>query len=191
MKEALASLDLGNQVRKLRNKRDLTLQDLANLTGLSKPNLSQIENNLVTPPIATLLKIATALGVPIGHFFQESPQKSNMIVVRKEDRYGVAKGPHISHIGYQYEPLAYSKIDKSMEPFIVHMEERESRDIVYNNHLGEEFLYVLEGRLEFYYGEETVVLEEGDSLYFDSVLPHGYRGIDGPAKTLVVIYRPL
>ncbi|WP_163337847.1 helix-turn-helix domain-containing protein [Desulfopila sp. IMCC35008] len=191
MKDALASLDLGNQVRKLRNKRDLTLQDLANLTGLSKPNLSQIENNLVTPPIATLLKIATALGVPIGHFFQESPQKSNMIVTRKEDRYGVAKGPHISHIGYQYEPLAYPKIDKSMEPFIVHMEERESTDIVYNNHRGEEFLYVLEGRLEFCYGEETVVLEEGDSLYFDSVLPHGYRGVGGPAKTLVVIYRPL
>ncbi|MBT8353272.1 MAG: helix-turn-helix domain-containing protein, partial [Desulfofustis sp.] len=104
MKEALALLDLGNQVRKLRTTRSLTLQDLADLTGLSKPNLSQIENNLVTPPIATLLKIATALGVPIGYFFQESPQERNMIVVRKEDRYGVAKGPHISHIGYQYEP---------------------------------------------------------------------------------------
>ena len=67
---------------------------------------------------ATLLKIATALGVPIGYFFQESPQERKMIVVRREDRYGVAKGPHISHIGYQYEPLAYPKIDKMMEPFI-------------------------------------------------------------------------
>ncbi|MEJ2135868.1 MAG: XRE family transcriptional regulator [Desulfofustis sp.] len=190
MKEALALLDLGNQVRKLRNKRSLTLQDLAGLTGLSKPNLSQIENNLVTPPIATLLKIATALGVPIGYFFQESHQERNMIVVRKEDRYGVAKGPHISHIGYQYEPLAYPKIDKSMEPFIVEMEEREASDIVFNNHRGEEFLYVLHGCLEFCYGEDRVILAEGDSLYFDSIIPHGYRGIDGPATTLVVIYRP-
>ena len=137
MKQSLALLDLGNQVRKLRNERSLTLQDLAGLTGLSKPNLSQIENNLVTPPIATLLKIATALGVPIGYFFQESPQQINMIVVRKEDRYGIAKGPHISHIGYQYEPLAYPKIDKSMEPFIVEMVEREASDIVFNNHRGE------------------------------------------------------
>lgn len=190
MNESLASLDLGSQVRKLRNKRSLTLQDLADLTGLSKPNLSQIENNFVTPPIATLLKIATALGVPIGYFFQESPQQRNMIVVRKEDRYGVAKGPHISHIGYQYEPLAYPKIDKSMEPFIVIMEEREASDIVFNNHRGEEFLYVLEGRLEFCYGDNRVVLEEGDSLYFDSIVPHGYRGIGGCARTLVVIYRP-
>ena len=190
MNEALASLDLGSQVRKLRNKRSLTLQDLADLTGLSKPNLSQIENNFVTPPIATLLKIATALGVPIGYFFQESPQQRNMIVVRKDDRYGVAKGPHISHIGYQYEPLAYPKIDKSMEPFIVIMEEREASDIVFNNHLGEEFLYVLDGSLEFCYGDNRVALEEGDSLYFDSIVPHGYRGIDGPARTLVVIYNP-
>lgn len=190
MKQSLALLDLGNQVRKLRTERSLTLQDLAGLTGLSKPNLSQIENNLVTPPIATLLKIATALGVPIGYFFQESPQQINMIVVRKEDRYGIAKGPHISHIGYQYEPLAYPKIDKSMEPFIVEMEEREASDIVFNNHRGEEFLFVLRGSLEFCYGDDSVTLEEGDSLYFDSIVPHGYRGIGGPAKTLVVIYRP-
>lgn len=190
IKDAVASLDIGNQIRKLRSKRDLTLQDLANMTGFSKPNLSQIENNLVTPPIATLLKIATALGVPIGHFFQDNPQESNMVVVRKQDRYGVAKGPHISHIGYHYEPLAYSMVDKNMEPFIVHMEARETDDIVYNNHRGEEFLYVLEGRLEFRYGDDTEVLEEGDSLYFDSVVPHGYRGIGGSAKTLVVIFKP-
>ncbi len=190
MKEQLASLDIGNQVRSLRNKRDLTLQDLADLTGLSKPNLSQIENNLVTPPIATLLKIAAALGVTIGHFFQGTGQDSNMVVVKKEDRYGVAKGPHISHIGYQYEPLAYPKVDKCMEPFIVHMEERTAEAIVYNNHRGEEFLYVLEGRLEFRRGDQVATLEAGDSLYFDSVVPHGYRGLGGPATALVIIYKP-
>lgn len=189
MKDALASLDIGHQIRSLRNRRGLTLQDLADLTGLSKPNLSQIENNLVTPPIATLLKIATALGVSIGHFFQANNQDSSMVVTRKADRYGVAKGPHISHIGYQYEPLAYPKVDKSMEPFVVNMEEREADAIVYNNHRGEEFLYVLSGRLEFRSGDNVVVLEEGDSLYFDSIVPHGYRGLGGPAKTLVVIYK--
>ena len=190
IKNELASLDIGSQIRNLRNQRELTLQVLSDLTGLSKPNLSQIENNIVTPPIATLLKISTALGVPIGLFFQKTNQESNMVVVRKEDRYGVAKGPHISHIGYQYEPLAYPKVTKSMEPFIVNMEEREADDIVYNNHRGEEFLYVLEGTLEFHRGDSIITLHEEDSLYFDSILPHGYRGIGGPAKTLVVIYKP-
>ena len=51
------------------------------------------------------------------------------------------------------------------------------------------FIYVLEGKLEFRCGENVVLLEEGDSLYFDSIVPHGYRGIGGPAKTLVVIFR--
>jgi len=189
MKDELALLDIGNQIRKLRTAREMTLQDLADLSGLSKPNLSQIENNLVTPPIATLLKISSALGVHIGHFFQESGQESGIVVVRKGDHYGVAKGQHISHIGYQYKPLAYPKVDKRMEPFIVHMEARQADEIVYNNHRGEEFLYVLDGRLEFRCGESIVTLEEGDSLYFDSAMPHGYRGIGGPAKTLVVIYR--
>lgn len=190
IKNELASLDIGSQIRYLRNQRDLTLQELSDLTGLSKPNLSQIENNIVTPPIATLLKISTALGVPIGTFFQKTNQDSNMVVVRKEDRYGIAKGPHVSHIGYQYEPLAYPKADKNMEPFIVHMEERQPDDIVFNNHKGEEFLFVLDGELEFRYGDNLVVLHEGDSLYFDSSTPHGYRGVNGTVKTLVVIYRP-
>ncbi len=189
-KDKLASLDIGHQVRKLRNKRCLTLQELSELTGLSKPNLSQIENNIVTPPISTLLKISSALGVQIGHFFKKATPGSNVVVVRKEDRYGVAKGQHISHIGYQYEPLAYPKVEKSMEPFIVHMEERAADDIVYNNHRGEEFLFVMDGELEFICGETKVVLKEGDSLYFDSSIPHGYRGIGGTAKTLVVIYKP-
>jgi transcriptional regulator with XRE-family HTH domain len=190
IKNKLASLDIGSQIRNMRNQRELTLQVLSDLTGLSKPNLSQIENNIVTPPIATLLKISTALGVPIGIFFQKTNQESNMVVVRKEDRYGVAKGPHISHIGYQYEPLAYPKVDKNMEPFVVYMEKREAEDVVFNNHKGEEFLFVLEGQLEFRCGDNRVVLDEGDSLYFDSSIPHGYRGLKGTAKTLVVIHRP-
>lgn len=189
MKNELASLDLGAQIRNLRVLRQMTLQDLSDLTRLSKPNLSQIENNLVTPPIATLLKIASALGVPIGHFFQQASVETSVVVVRKEDRYGIAKGPHISHIGYQYEPLAYPRVDKNMEPFIVHMEKRDADDIVFNNHRGEEFLFVLDGRLEFRCKDTVVTLKEGDSLYFDSSIPHGYRGLDGTVKTLVVIYK--
>ncbi len=190
IKNELASLDIGSQIRNLRNQRELTLQELSDLTGLSKPNLSQIENNIVTPPIATLLKISTALGVPIGIFFQKSSQESNIVVVRKEDRYGIAKGPHISHIGYDYEPLAYPKVDKNMEPFVVYMENRDADDIVFNNHKGEEFLFVMEGQVEFRCGDNTVVLDEGDSLYFDSSIPHGYRGLGEGAKALVVIHRP-
>lgn len=190
MKDELAVLNLGSQIRKLRNKRQLTLQELADLTGLSKPNLSQIENNFVTPPIPTLLKIASALGVAIGYFFQESTQDDNIIVVRKDNRCGLAKGAHISHIGYKYEHLAYPRVDKHMEPFIVEIEERAGESITYNSHRGEEFLYVIEGELEFRSKEKTFILEQGDTIYFDSSIPHGYRGVAGSVKALVIIYHP-
>ncbi len=190
IKDQVASLDIGNQVRKLRNQREFTLRELSEMTGLSKPNLSQIENNIVTPPVSTLLKISTALGVPIGYFFQNTSHGGNIVVVREKDRYGIAKGSHISTIGYQYEPLAYPRVDKNMEPFIVHMEERNLEDVVFNNHRGEEFLFLLEGRLEFICGDSTIILEKGDSLYFDSSMPHAYRGLSGTAEALVVIHRP-
>ncbi len=189
IKNELASLDLGRQIRDHRKQRNLTLQELSDLTGLSKPNLSQIENNIVTPPIATLLKISTALGITIGTFFKNDEQAESIVVVRKADRHGIAKGPHVSHIGYQYEPLAYPRSEKKMEPFIVHVEERKSSDIVYNNHIGEEFLFILEGEVEFRSGANVIILKEGDSLYFDAGIPHGYRGLNGRAKGLVVIYK--
>lgn len=191
VKEELASLDIGSKIRHLRTKREMTLQDLANLTGLSKPNLSQIENNLVSPPIATLLKISSALGVAIGHFFQETPQETDIVVVRRDNRHGLARGKHISHIGYQYHPLAYPKINKAMEPFVVIIEPREPGEISFNNHRGEEFVYVLEGIVEFHSGDKVITLEEGDSIYFDSVVPHGYRGVGGTAKAIAIIHRPI
>ena len=69
VKEEVAALNLGNKIRNLRKQRALTLQEVSDLTGLSKPLLSQLENNIAAPPIATLIKISTALGVKISHFF--------------------------------------------------------------------------------------------------------------------------
>ena len=84
--EEVKALNLGSQIRQIRNRKRLTLQNISDVTGLSKPFLSQIENNLTVPPIATLLKISKALGVSIGHFFQESPSPNRIVVVRYEDR---------------------------------------------------------------------------------------------------------
>ena len=69
IQEEVKALDIGSQVRELRQRKGLTLQNVSDLTGLSKPLLSQIENNIASPPIATLLKISKALGVNIGYFF--------------------------------------------------------------------------------------------------------------------------
>jgi transcriptional regulator with XRE-family HTH domain len=191
VKEEVAALNLGNKIRNLRKLRALTLQEVSNLTGLSKPLLSQIENNIAAPPIATLIKISTALGVKINHFFRDHDMGDRIVVVKKQERYSVKKLFHHkneSTVGYRWESLAYPMVGKQMEPFIVEIEPRKEEALLYNDHKGEEFHFVLEGTLEFRSAEQIHVLEKGDSIYFDSSIPHALRGINGMAKALIIIY---
>ena len=94
VKDEVAALNIGSKVRQLRKQRGLTLQEVSDLTGLSKPLLSQIENNIAAPPIGTLIKISTALGVKISHFFQDQSMTNRIVLVRKDERYGVKKLTH-------------------------------------------------------------------------------------------------
>ncbi len=194
IKDEVAALNLGKKIKKLRTMRGFTLQAVSDLTGLSKPLLSQIENNIAAPPIATLIKISTALGVKISHFFQDhSMDHTRIAVVRKDQRYGVRKLSHhnySSDIGYRYESLAYPMADKQMEPFIAEIESRRDDELLYNNHVGEEFMFLLEGQLEFRTVKQTHVLDKGDAIYFDSSIPHAVRGVGGIAKILVIVFTP-
>jgi transcriptional regulator with XRE-family HTH domain len=189
--EEVAALNIGTKIRQLRLKRGLTLQAVSDRTGLSKPSLSQIENNSGAPPIATLIKISNALGVKIGYFFQDAPDQQRLVVVRREARQEIKKLNHsdrYARIGYRYESLAHPMVDKQMEPFIVEIDPCEIDEIHYNTHDGEEFIFVLNGRLEFRSPDQVIELAPEDSIYFDSSIPHGLRGIDGPTRVMVVVF---
>jgi len=191
--EEIRALNLGKKIRGLRTRSDLTLQGLSNLTGLSKPLLSQIENGIIAPPIATLLKISRALGVNIGHFFQEDSTHEWLVVVREEERREVMRRfeGDGAKVGYRYESLAYPWSDKHMEPFMVEIEPRSEEELTFYNHAGEEFLFVLAGAVEFRGGDKVIILATGDSIYFDSEVPHAVRGLGGEkARAIAVIYSP-
>jgi len=191
--EEIRALNLGSQIRQLRLKKGLTLKDISLLSGLSKPLLSQIENNIAAPPIATLLKISKALGVNIGYFFQECQSPDCIVLVRSQDRREVMRRIHeeASSVGYRYESLAYPKTEKHMEPFLVEIEPRNEKELIFYNHQGEEFLYVLDGEMEFRAAEKVVELKTGDSLYFESHIPHALRALGGrKASILAVVYEP-
>ena len=193
VKEEVAALNLGNKIRNLRKQRALTLQEVSELTGLSKPLLSQIENNIAAPPIATLIKISTALGVKISHFFQDQNMEDRIVVVRQDDRYSVKKLFHHkeeSQVGYRWESLAYPMVGKQMEPFVVEIQPRNEEELLYNDHQGEEFHFILDGIVEFRTADQIHQLHQGDSLYFDSSIPHALRGIGGRATSLIVIFTP-
>ena len=184
-------LRLGEKVKDLRLLKRYTLRQVSGKTGLSIALLSQVENNAVSPPVATLLRIARALGVNIGYFFREEESKERAVVVRKGERRKAFRHMPAQHreSGYTYEALAYTKNSKHMEPFLVEFEPKKKEEVAFLNHRGEEFLFLLRGRLAFHYNQEEIVLEAGDSLDFEADMPHAFRALKGKkAQGVVVLF---
>ena len=184
-------LKLGEKIRELRLKRSRTLREVAETTGLSIPLLSQVENNAVSPPVATLLRIAGALDVGISYFFREEESKERAVVVRKHERKKTFRPLQAKHgdSGYKYEALAYTKNSKHMEPFLVEFEPKSKEAVSFLKHGGEEFVFLFRGRLAFHYDQQEIALEPGDSLYFESEIPHGFRALRGrKAQAIVVVF---
>ncbi|MCX5803806.1 MAG: cupin domain-containing protein [Proteobacteria bacterium] len=179
------------KLKEIRLIKNLTLEKVAELSGLTKGYLSQIENSKNPPPIYTLSKISKALGVDITEFFSKTPesiQYQEMSITRNNEHLTMDKQG--TAYGYIYEDLAPNKKGKNMEPLYVTVGFEQKADIHADfRHEGEEFLYVLEGKLEFFYKGKSHVLNEGDCVYFDADIPHSGRSIgDKKARLLIVIY---
>ncbi len=157
-------------------------------TGFTKSYLSLIESGKKAPPIATLSKIAQALEVDIAAFFQEKNPRDRITLVRENEREDVVRQG--TSFGYQYQSLAPTRRQKRIEAFVArHPVETDGEG--WFDHEGEELVYVLEGQMKFFYGEEEFVLNKGDTLYFDSSIPHRGETIGNkPAKCLIVISQP-
>ena len=185
------ALKIGSKVRELRQKKHYTLQDVAAKTGLSKPFLSQIENDHVVPPVATLLKLARAFDVGLAYFFQDEVGIDRIAITRRDERLRVERRPHHrkGEVNYIYEALDTKKTNKHMEPFLVEFPVQDTSEMIFMNHEGEEFLHVLEGTLEFRSTDRLEVLEPGDSIYFESELSHSFRCLgEESARAIVVVW---
>ena len=186
------ALEIGGKIKDLRKKKGYTLQDVSDTTGLSRPLISQIENNRVVPPVATLLKLARALGVGLSHFFQDDVSAERVAVTRKSERKAPARRPHHQKagVGYSYEALEVKKSNKHMEPFWVTFVVSDPDEMSFFSHEGEEFVYVHSGVLEFRAQGRVHILEAGDCLYFESDMAHAFRSLSPePAQALIVIYQ--
>lgn len=190
IREEVKELQIGKKVRRLRQQRRMTLQDLADATGLSKPLLSQIENDQVIPPLATLLRISKAFKVSIENFFQEEDSAEKCILMRAGDsrkliQRGLSRGGSAPYI---YHSLAYGKRDRNMEPFLMEFEARAWSEDLLVSHEGQEFLFLLEGEVDFYYGDKTYHIKPGDSVFYDSREPHAFVAVsDIPPRGVAVL----
>ena len=179
-------------IKALRKRKKITLQQLADLSGLTKGYLSKIERAKKAPPYSTLSKIAIALEVDaaalLGDNFDRSRNR-RISFTRKHQRKRIEQLGSIadgSLYGYRYEALAYDKHGKNMEPYII--EPAFEEEAIFQ-HEGEEFMMVLEGRHEFIYDGQTYVMEKGDSVYFDAAVPHTGRSLGRKkAKLLAVLF---
>ncbi len=181
---------VGEKIRKVREKKKMNLSDLAEKTGYSSAILSQIENHLLSPSLGTLIQISHALNVPLSELFGETKGHSYTIVRKDErklvSRFGSKEGVNY---GYTYESLGYDKKNRRMEPFIVTLEPATVKHEKLSSHSGEEFIYVLEGEMEVVLGDLKDTLSPGDSIYYDSTLPHRVACVgDTPAKILAVLF---
>ena len=161
---------LARRIRKMRQERGQTIQQIADVAGFSKGLLSKIETGLVSPPIATLAKLASALNVPIGEFFEPQDTNEARVFFPREKRQNV-HGRRSSH-AYKYEVLVPGRQRHEMQPMIVTVDGRTYK-FKLMDHAGEQFLYMLEGEMEYVVGDKTYTVRPADCLYFDARLLHG------------------
>ena len=177
------------KIRVLRLKQNLKIQDIADRSGLSKSLISKIENNKVSPPIATLVKISDALGIHISFFFQNEASTEPVALSRKGKHKSFSR--EIGGTKRIYEPLALEFPSKKVEPFVITLTNKRGKRSLskgdLNNHNGEEFIFVLDGKIEHICGTKTYLLGPGDSIYFNANVPHLTRAAEGKAKYLVVL----
>jgi len=178
---------IADKIYEIRKNKGLTLAQLGDATGLSKGLLSRIENNQVSPPIATLSKIARGLEVPIGIFFEEdeTDRKRSAVTYKNERRQVIRRG---TKIGFIYYSLSSLKARHLIEPFIVRYPVIEKEPTKLFDHFGEEFLFVLKGKMDFVYGKEKIRLNAGDAIHFDPSTPHrGQNAGTRESECLVIV----
>lgn len=187
-------MNVGKRIRKMREAQDLTLAQVAELTGLEVSYLEAVEGGGEVPSIGAVLKVSRALGSRMGQLLHEGGPRPDIFgIVGAGD--GLEVDRQSSPVqktgqGYTYRSLlAHDVRGQGMEPFLVTFEPEAAATVRPMSHEGEEFLYVLSGTLELLYDGETYTLKKGDSLYIDSSHPHAIRGIGKtPPQALAVIY---
>jgi transcriptional regulator with XRE-family HTH domain len=181
----------GNKVKSVRESKFISMETVAERTGLTVNQVEMIENG-ESLSLSPLIKIARALGVRLGTFLDDLESECP-VVCRTEDydkgvRFNSSKNS-TKHLDYY--SLARAKSGRYMEPFIIEINNAKGDDFTFSSHEGEEFIYCLDGIVEIMYGQKSYTLNQGDSIYYDSIVEHGIQAINGKAKILAIVYAPV
>ncbi len=184
----MEEIKIGKKIKEIRENKGISLQELSKLTGFSSAILSQVENHLEAPSLGTLFKIAKALEFDIGDLFGIEC-KNPFAMTRSDEREKVARfasNDGATRYGYTYMSLGMAKQNRKLEPFVVILEPETIKNEKPYTHEGEEFIFVLEGKVEVILDKKRDILEPGDSIYYDSKVPHLIRCFEKRAVILAV-----
>lgn len=174
------SPDIGSRLRKLREQRDLSLRALAEMCEVSTNTISLIERGLSSPCVDTLQRLATGLGVPIASFFETEDPPPRLVLTRSMHRMrSRCPGMTIEHLGS-------GLTDYAVASFLITMEPNASTRIMPIEHSGAEWVYCLEGLVEYEVEGREYKLTPGDNLLFDASLPHRWQN-PGPVQARMLL----
>ncbi len=177
---------LGERVRRKREGLHLKLNDLAQKVGISSSALSQIEKAKAFPSILTLKNIADCLHTTVGELIGENETLSKQPLIKDAEKKFVNE--NVS--GTKLYLISHHDPSKQMETYLVEFSLDSDTDKLMSSHPGQEFCYVIKGKLEFILDEKKYILEKGDSFYFNSNIAHKAKNIGEKNTRIIWVVTP-
>lgn len=188
--DGLKSYSIGEKLHALRLKKKLGLVELGKHTKLSPALLSKIERGKMFPTLPTLLRIAMVFSVGLDFFFLDDPKRKSVAVVRRSDRKRFPEQSTGKNPAFDFECLDFPAVERKLNAYYANFHRLNLDNVHLHQHPGAEFIYVIDGKLGLTINSEEIFLEAGDSVYFDSSLPHGYRSPTNKSTSALIVTVP-
>ena len=179
-----AEINVGKRLKVLRTARGLSIRGLAGKSGLAVNTLSLIENEKTSPSVSTLQQLAAALQVPVTAFFKPDAEQKYVVFTRQDER------PQTEIKKATLQDLGAGLATKAVQPLVVTLKKGGGSGTAPIVHTGHEFVYCLKGRILYIIEEESYLLNPGDSLLFESHLPHHWENVDNDESQLLLVLYP-
>jgi transcriptional regulator with XRE-family HTH domain len=188
--KGLSDYEIGQKLRGLRLKKKMGLVELGRHTGLSAAMLSKVERGKLFPTLPTLLRMALVFSVGLEYFFSDDHKRHVVGIVRRAQRKRFPETPGGRDISFYFESLDFAAVERKLNAYYAEFQPLQPGKARLHHHAGVEFLSVLRGKMELHIGTDDHLLESGDSIYFDSSLPHSYRRVSQKRCSAIVITVP-
>lgn len=176
--------EIAQQIKKTREKLGISIEEISAQTKINKYQYEDYESGEIDIPVSAILSIAECFKIDISVLLTgEKPTDIGYSVTKKGDGVSVER-----HHRYKYQALAHNFANKIGKPFIITIDAGDE-EVHFNNHAGQEFIYILKGHVTIHFKDEVIELFEGDNVYFDANIPHAIRTENGErSRCLAVVF---